>query len=195
VIRFKRRQISITASCFGNVRLIGRCAIVQIVAILGIYRNDLLNYEQAAATHMSVTAPGYAPWVLNLFPGKEPADKRRMNYRIRSALNQLVEFAETLIVNQRYWYVLYDKLFRTIASSRDPTAIHCAGGGGSTVFQPNGKPGWTSRIEEREVFETVRYESCHLNQFVIIGGGIVLQLANGYFYRFLAQSIYDKTGD
>jgi hypothetical protein len=143
---------------------------------------------------MSVTAPGYAPWVLNLFPGKEPADKRRMNYRIWSALNQFIEFKETLIVNHRYWYVLYDKLFRTIASSRDPTTIHRAGGGSSTVFQPNGKPGWTSRIEEREVFEAMRYESCHLHQLVVIGGGITLQLANVYLYRFFVRSICDEAG-
>jgi len=72
--------INCSLSYFGNVRLIRKCAIIQIIAILMIYRNDLLNCEQAAATHITVTAQRNGYWVMSSFAGKEPTDKRRVDY-------------------------------------------------------------------------------------------------------------------
>src|ERR1041385_5383884 len=71
----KRHQVTIAAPDFGDVRLLGRGAIVIVLTILFVDPQHLLNSKQAATSHVTVSAPpefivGSSP----RFPGKEAAD-------------------------------------------------------------------------------------------------------------------------
>src|SRR6202035_477446 len=70
-------EVAISAARFVDVRLVRRCPVVQIIAILRTHRLDLLNREQATAAHVPVAAPESSLRVMHLSPSEEPPHCRR----------------------------------------------------------------------------------------------------------------------
>ncbi len=55
----------------------------------------------------------------------------------------------------------------------------------STILQPDGWPRSAGWNEDCEVFEVVGYKPGHFHEFVIVGGGIALQVADSELLRLL----------
>jgi len=78
-----------------------------LFALFGTLGLDLLNGEQAAATQMAVAAPESPVASLHLLPSKETPHESRVHGHTALAgwkrrLNQLVEFQELIVFDQRY---------------------------------------------------------------------------------------------
>src|SRR5215510_12623974 len=67
----------------------------------------------------------------------------------------------------------------------DSAAVHRSGLRLSTVLKPDGGPRRARWINKSEILEVVRYECGHFNEFVVVSGGIVLQLTDGQLLRLL----------
>ena len=100
----------------------------------------------------------------------------------------VVSMEVAAVIVERYRYVLDRKFFWAVSVGGDSTTVHRPRLGLSPVFEPNVGEGTASGVENAEVLKTVRNESGDLDQFVVMRGRIVLQLADGYLLRFFAPS-------
>ena len=77
-----RREGLVPASGLLNVRLVVRCAVIQIIVILRIHELDFLNDKKAAAGHMSETGQGCLPIEFgHIVAGEKPADELGVYHR------------------------------------------------------------------------------------------------------------------
>ena len=102
--RINRYEVTVAASYFPDVRLVGSSTIVKVITILSINGFYFLNRKQCTAAHVPVAAPERCFRILDQPPGEKSPHQCRMNNRpmesrVERRLNEFVEFAELIIVD------------------------------------------------------------------------------------------------
>jgi hypothetical protein len=141
----------------------------------------LLDGEQRAASHVAITSPARLAGKLVLAAREEAAHQSGVHNCRGLRMDQLIEPLEVLILDKWNADALDHRCSGARACIRHAATVHRSRGLLAAVLQPKIQRAGTGGIEESEVFEAIRDETGDLDEFVIVSGPILLQIAERNF--------------